>query len=246
MLFPKDHLFSIRDYPGLQQFFFLHIFFNFTIFYWICHISTWIHHRYTRGPHPEPSSLLPPHTIPLSRPSAPAPRESTLNTLWEGLMLKLRLHTSATWCKQLTHWKRPWCWEWLKAEDEEGNRGLDVGWHYWFTGHEPGQTPGDGKGQRSMVCCGSCDHKGLEKTWWLYNKHWVRKYDQPNYVEHRKLKKKHQMMDKFLHVFELNHPKFASTMKNFRYIHISFLTGPLGCLNKTNRPVLLIFPLWTN
>ena len=40
--------------------------------YWFCHISTWIHHRYTRVPHREPSSLLPPRTIPLSRPSAPA------------------------------------------------------------------------------------------------------------------------------------------------------------------------------
>ena len=53
-------------------YFFL-IFFNFTILYWFCHISTWIHHRYTRVPHPEPSSLLPPHTIPLGRPGAPAP-----------------------------------------------------------------------------------------------------------------------------------------------------------------------------
>ena len=41
--------------------------------YWFCHISTWIHHRYTRVPHPELSSLLPPRTIPLGRPSAPAP-----------------------------------------------------------------------------------------------------------------------------------------------------------------------------
>ena len=45
----------------------------FTILYWFCHTSTWIHHRYTRVPHPEPRSLLPPCTIPLSRPSAPAP-----------------------------------------------------------------------------------------------------------------------------------------------------------------------------
>ena len=37
-----------------------------------CHISTWIHHRYIRVPHPEPSSLLPPCTIPLGHPSAPA------------------------------------------------------------------------------------------------------------------------------------------------------------------------------
>ena len=41
-------------------------FFNFTILYWFCHISTWIRHRYTHIPHPEPSSLLPPRTIPLS------------------------------------------------------------------------------------------------------------------------------------------------------------------------------------
>ena len=49
------------------------LFFNFTILYWFCHISTWICLRYTHDPHPEPSSLLPPHTIPLGRPSALAP-----------------------------------------------------------------------------------------------------------------------------------------------------------------------------
>ena len=37
-----------------------YFFFNFTILYWFCHISKWIHHRYTRVLHPEPSSLLPP------------------------------------------------------------------------------------------------------------------------------------------------------------------------------------------
>ena len=49
------------------------LFFNSTILYWFCHTSTWIRHRYTRVPHPEPSSFLPPRTIPLSLPSAPAP-----------------------------------------------------------------------------------------------------------------------------------------------------------------------------
>jgi len=33
----------------------------------------------------------------------------------------------ATWCKELTHWKRSWCWERLKAGDEGDNRGWD-GW----------------------------------------------------------------------------------------------------------------------
>ena len=36
-------------------------------------------------------------------------------------------NTLATWCKEVTHWKRPWCWERLKAGGEGNNRGWD-GW----------------------------------------------------------------------------------------------------------------------
>ena len=36
-------------------------------------------------------------------------------------------NTLATWCKELAHWKRPWCWERLKAGGEGDNRGWD-GW----------------------------------------------------------------------------------------------------------------------
>ena len=45
----------------------------------------------------------------------------------EGLMLKLKLQYFATWCEELTHWKRPWCWEGLKVGGEGDNRGWD-GW----------------------------------------------------------------------------------------------------------------------
>ena len=31
------------------------------------------------------------------------------------------------WCEELTHWKRPWCWEWLKVGGEGDNRGW-AGW----------------------------------------------------------------------------------------------------------------------
>ena len=41
--------------------------------YWFCHISTWICHGCTCVPNPKPPSLLPPCTIPLGHPSAPAP-----------------------------------------------------------------------------------------------------------------------------------------------------------------------------
>ena len=37
----------------------------------------------------------------------------------EGLFLA---NTLATWCEELSHWKRPWCWERLKAKGEGGGR----------------------------------------------------------------------------------------------------------------------------
>ena len=36
-------------------------------------------------------------------------------------------NTLATSCKELTHWKRPWCWEGLGTGGERDNRGWD-GW----------------------------------------------------------------------------------------------------------------------
>ena len=64
----------------LFSFLILFLFFNFIILYWFCNISIWIHHRYTRVPHPEPSSLLPPRSIPLGHRGAPAP--SILYPAW--------------------------------------------------------------------------------------------------------------------------------------------------------------------
>ena len=39
-----------------------------------------------------------------------------------------------------------------------------VGWHHWLDGHEFEQTPGDGKGQESLVCCSPWGHKELDMT----------------------------------------------------------------------------------
>ena len=41
----------------------------------------------------------------------------------EGLRLKLNSNTLATCYKELTHWKRPWCWERLTAEGKGDDRG---------------------------------------------------------------------------------------------------------------------------
>ena len=46
----------------------------------------------------------------------------------EALRLKLTSNTLVTWCEELTHWKRPWCWERLKA----GGEGDYRGWNGWM------------------------------------------------------------------------------------------------------------------
>ena len=46
----------------------------------------------------------------------------------KGLMLKLKLQCLATWCEELTHWKRLWFWERLKT----GGEGDDRGWDGWM------------------------------------------------------------------------------------------------------------------
>ena len=45
----------------------------------------------------------------------------------ERLMLRLKLNTLATWCEELTHLKRRWRWERLRAGGERDDRGWD-GW----------------------------------------------------------------------------------------------------------------------
>ena len=46
----------------------------------------------------------------------------------EGLILKLKLQYFGYLSEELTHWKRPWCWERLKA----GGEGDDRGWDGWM------------------------------------------------------------------------------------------------------------------
>ena len=70
----------------------------------------------------------------------------------------------ATWCEELTHWKRPWCCERLKAGGEWFNRGWD-GWmasltqltgvwessgSWWWTG--------------SLACCSPWGQKASDTT----------------------------------------------------------------------------------
>ena len=54
-------------------------------------------------------------------------RKSTLNIHWKDWCRSWSSdNILSTWCEKPTHWKRPWCWERLRA-GEGGNRGQD-GW----------------------------------------------------------------------------------------------------------------------
>ena len=54
-------------------------------------------------------------------------RRSVLGVQWKDWCLSGNSNTLATLCKELTHWKRPWCWEGLGAAGEGDDRGWD-GW----------------------------------------------------------------------------------------------------------------------
>ena len=46
----------------------------------------------------------------------------------EGRMLKQKLQYFGNWCEELTHYKRPWCWEILTS----GGEGDDREWDGWM------------------------------------------------------------------------------------------------------------------
>ena len=60
--------------------------------------------------------------------TSPSYRRSVLGVHWKDWCWSWISNTLATWCEELTHWKRPWCWERLKA----GGEGDDRGWDGWM------------------------------------------------------------------------------------------------------------------
>ena len=54
-------------------------------------------------------------------------RKSILIVHWKEWCWTWNSIILATWYKELTHWKRPWCWERLKAGGEDDDRG-QYGW----------------------------------------------------------------------------------------------------------------------
>ena len=81
----------------------------------------------------------------------------------DGPLEKSVCRSGSNRSKELTHWKRPWCWERLKAGE-----GDDRGWNGWMA--SPTQwtwvwvTPGVGDGQGSLACCSPWGCKELDTT----------------------------------------------------------------------------------
>ena len=61
-------------------------------------------------------------------PTCPSQRKLVLNIHWKDWCWCWSSNTLATWCEELTHLKRPWCWERLRA----GGEGDDRGWDGWI------------------------------------------------------------------------------------------------------------------
>ena len=84
-------------------------------------------------------------------------------------MLSWNSNTLATWLRELTHCKRPWVWERLKAGGEGDEM---VEWHHWLDGHEFEQALGVGMDRE-----GSCAAvHGIIKSQTLVSNWIVRKY----------------------------------------------------------------------
>ena len=52
------------------------------------------------------------------------PLTSCMELDWKNLWSS---NTLAAWCEEPAHWKRPWCWERLRAGE-----GYDRGWDHWM------------------------------------------------------------------------------------------------------------------
>ena len=94
-------------------------------------------------------------------------KKSVLNIHWKDWCWSWTSNSLAISCEELTHWKRLWCWERLRAGGEGMTKDEMAGWHHWLNGHEFEWTPGVGDGQGGLVCCDSWGHKELDTTEWL-------------------------------------------------------------------------------
>ena len=83
-------------------------------------------------------------------------KESTLNIHWKDCCWSWSSNTLVTWCKEPTHWKRPWCWERWKEKEKGSTQDEMVRQHHWLNGGDFEQTSGEWTEKpgmlQSMLC----------------------------------------------------------------------------------------------
>ena len=91
-------------------------------------------------------------------------RKSTMDIHWEDCCWSWSSKTLATWCKELTHWKRPDAGkDW--GQEEKGNTEDEmIGCHHWLSGHAFEETLRDSERQGSLACCIPWGCKDLDMT----------------------------------------------------------------------------------
>ena len=105
--------------------------------------------------------------------TSPSWGKSVLNIHWKDWCWSRSSNSLATWCKELIHCKRPWCWERLRAGGEEGDRGWDDWMASPINGHEFEQTLGDSEGQGSLACCSPWGCKARYNLATEQQQHWM-------------------------------------------------------------------------
>ena len=63
-------------------------------------------------------------------------RKPVLNIHWNDWCWSWNSNTLATWCEELTHWKRPWCWERLRTEEKGATEDKMVRCYHQLNGHD--------------------------------------------------------------------------------------------------------------
>ena len=92
-----------------------------------------------------------------------------MNIHWKDRCWSWRSNTFSTWCKELTHWKRPLCWRILKAGGEGDNRGWDVWMASLINAHEFEQALGVADGQGGLASCSPWGHDWATALNWTEN-----------------------------------------------------------------------------
>ena len=100
-------------------------------------------------------------------PTTSSEGNSVLNIHWKDWWWNRNSNSLSTWYEELTHCKRPWCWQRLKA----GGEGEDRGWDGWMASPTRWTwvwvNSRSSDGQWSLACCSPRGRKDLDTTEWL-------------------------------------------------------------------------------